>query len=81
MVDANKLKLNPNKTEFMVFDSYRRSKLEQFFAVNILGTLVKPADTVKTLGVWFDLEFTLSRNVQAILQEITLAPYQISCNV
>ena len=62
---ANKFKLNLDKT-VILGSKYQRSKLEQFFPVNILGTLVKPADTIKHFGVWFDSEFIFSRNVQAI---------------
>ena len=37
-------------SQFVVFGSkYQRSKLEQLFPVTILGTLVKPADAVKTV--------------------------------
>ena len=52
----SKLKLNPEKTEFIVFGS----KLATFFPANILGNLINPADAVRNLGVWFDADFSFS---------------------
>ena len=50
-----KLKLNPDKTEFIVFGSkLQRGKLKTCFPVNILGNLLHPTDSVKNLGVCFD---------------------------
>ena len=49
---TSKLKLNPDKTEFIVFGSpAQRSKLDSLFPVNILGKLLCPAQRVKNLGV------------------------------
>ena len=40
-LSVNKLKLNPDKTEFILFGSKNvRTKLGKFFPVNILGTLL-----------------------------------------
>ena len=51
----SKLNLNPDKPEFIVFGSnVQRQKLSSHFPVNILGSLLHPANTVKDLGVWFD---------------------------
>ena len=42
-LSANKLKLNPDKTEFILFGSRNvRTKLSKFFPVNILGNLLSP---------------------------------------
>ena len=35
------------------------AKLNEFVPVSILGNLLSPAETVKNLGVWFDLDFSL----------------------
>ena len=49
---ANKFKLKPDKTEFVGFGSkFQRAKLAKCFPVNILGNSLKPADTVRNLGV------------------------------
>ena len=64
---ANKLKLNPDKTEFIVFGSkIQREKLKKSFPVNILGNYLSPVGVVRNLGVWFDSDFSFSRHVQNI---------------
>ena len=64
---ASKLKLNPDKTEFILFGSkLQREKLASCFPVNILGNDLSPANTVRNLGVLFDSGFTFSDHVAAI---------------
>ena len=64
---ASKLKLNPDKTEFIVFGSKRqRDKLKGYFLSTILGSPLCPAEWVKNLGVWFDSDFSLSKHVQNV---------------
>ena len=66
-LSANKLKLNPDKTEFIVFGSkIHREKLDKNFPVNILGNFLSPDGVVRNLGVWFDSDFSFSRHVQNI---------------
>ena len=46
----NKLKLNPDKTEFIVIgDDQIRSSLKSSFPVSLLGNTMEPAESVKTL--------------------------------
>ena len=67
-LSANKLKLNPDKTEFIVFGSkIHREKLKSF-PVNILGNFLSPVGAVRNLGVWFDSEFSFSKHVQNIFK-------------
>ena len=50
-MSSSKLKLNPEKTEFIVFGSEnQRSKLNHLFPANIVGNLLHPAQRVKNLG-------------------------------
>ena len=66
-LSANKLKLNPDKTEFILFVSRNvRTKLSTFFPVNMLVNLLSPADVVRNLGVWFDSDFSFSCHVRNI---------------
>ena len=66
-MSTSKLKLNPNKTEFIIFGSKRqRDKLKACFPIDILGNSLCPADLVKNLGVWFDSDFSLSKHVQKV---------------
>ena len=46
-MSLNKLKLNPEKTEFIVFGSKaQRQKISSHFPVSILGSLLHPVDSV-----------------------------------
>ena len=63
-LSTNKLKLNPDKTEFIVFGSKSQcEKLNHSFPFNILGNLISPTDAVRNLGVWFDSDFSFSCHV------------------
>ena len=64
---TSKLKLNPDKTEFITFGSKRqRDKLKACFPIDILGSPLSPVDSVRNLGVWFDSDFSLSKHVQNV---------------
>ena len=60
----NKLKLNPDKTEFIVIgDDQIRSSLKSSFPVNLLGNSMETAESVKNLGVFLDAENSVQRHV------------------
>ena len=64
---ANKLKLNADKTDFIIFGSKsQQKKLNPFFPVNILGESLIPSDAVKNLGVWFDSDFSFTKHVKNV---------------
>ena len=64
-MSLSKLKLNPEKTEFIVFGSKsQHQKISSLFPVSILGSLLHPVDSVRNLGVWFDAEFSFSEHVK-----------------
>ena len=66
-----KLKLNPDKTEFIIFGSNKqRDRLKSHFPVDILGNALQPAESVKNLGVWLDSDLSLSQHVQSICREL-----------
>ena len=66
-MSTSKLKLNPDKTEFIIFGSKRqRDKLKACFPIDILGSPLSPVDSVRNLGVWFDSDFSLSKHVQNV---------------
>ena len=53
--DVSKLKLNPDKTEFILFGSKKqRERLNVCFLIDILGNPLHPTKSVRNLGVWFD---------------------------
>ena len=64
---ASKLKLNPDKTEFILFGSKKqRERLKACFPINILGKPLHPTESVRNLGVWFDSDFSFSKHVQNV---------------
>ena len=66
---TNKLKLNPDKTEFILIGSKNnRKQLLPHFPINILGHQVSPAQSVKNLGVVFDSNFTFSDHVSQVIK-------------
>ena len=66
-MSTSKLKLNPDKIEFIIFSSKRqRDKLKACFPIDILGSPLCPVDSIKNLGVWFDSDFSLSKHVQNV---------------
>ena len=66
-LSANKVKRNPDKTEFINFGSKLQcEKLNKSSPVNILANLLFPVRAVKNLGVWFESDFCLLRHVQNI---------------
>ena len=67
---ANKLKLNPEKTEFILFGTKnQRGKLSQCFPVDILGSQLCPVDKVRNLGVIFDSGFTFTNHVVSVCRQ------------
>ena len=73
-MSTSKLKLNPDKTEFIIFCSKRqRDKLKACFPINILESPLCPDDSVKNLGVWFDSDsdFVKLRDFRHVRQFLT----------
>ena len=72
-MSENKLKLNPDKTEFIVFGAKDRHKwLSDSFPVNILGNCLSPADVVRNLGVLFDAKFCFTNHVNSVIKSFSL---------
>ena len=64
-MSLSKLKLNPEKTEFIVFGSKaQRQKISSHFPASILGSLLHPVDSVRNLGLWFDADFSFSEHIK-----------------
>ena len=64
---ANKLKLNADKTDFIIFGAKsQQEKFNPFFPVNILGESMMPSDAVKNLGVRFDSDFSFTKHVKNV---------------
>ena len=59
-MSTKKLKLNPDKTEFLLIGNERqRSKHLSMFPIELLGGKTNPAKSARSLGVIFDKKFHL----------------------
>ena len=68
-MSENKLKLNPDKTEFIVFGAKDRYKwLSDSFPVHILGNCLSPTDVVRDLGVLFDAKFCFTNHINSVIK-------------
>ena len=66
---TNKLKLNPNKAEFILIGSPKnRKQLLPHVPINILGNQVSPAQSVRNLTVVFDSKFNFSNHVSQVIK-------------
>ena len=66
-MSENKLKLNPDKTEFILLGTKsQRDKLADRFPVDILGSQIRPTDKARNLGVIFDSDFSFSKHVVSV---------------
>ena len=64
-----KLKLNPEKTEFILIGSKNNRKQRlSYFPINILGNQVSPAQSVRNLEVVFDSNFSFSDPVSQVIK-------------
>ena len=74
-MSASKLKLNPDKTEFIIFGSKKqRERLNACFPIDILGNPLHPTKSVWNLGVWFDSDFSFSKHVQNVCKGCFIQP-------
>ena len=57
---SSMLKLNPDKTEFIIFGSHTQlKKLDPYLPVRIFGNFMHPTVVVKNFCVWFDANLML----------------------
>ena len=66
-MSTNKLKLNPDKTEFLLICNERqRSKYLSMFPIELLGVKSYPVNSASNLGVIFDKNFNFLSHISAI---------------
>ena len=79
-MSENKLKLNPDKTEFIVFGAKDRYKwLSDSFPVNNLGNCLFPVDVVHNLGVLFDAKFCFTNHVFSVIKSCFISLRDLHC--
>ena len=63
----NKLKLNPDKTEFLLIgNEWQQSKYLSTFPIELFGLKTNPAKSARNLGVIFDKNFTFCSHISAV---------------
>ena len=66
-MSTNKLKLNPDKTEFLLIGNERQwSKYLSMFPIELLGVKTNPAKSARNLGVAFDKNFTFRSHISVV---------------
>ena len=66
----NKLKLNPDKTEFFISSSpYHQSHFNNL-SLQLDDTVILPSATVRNLGVTFDCNITMTQHVTNLCQSV-----------
>ena len=76
---SSKLKLNSNKTEFIIIGTkQQRHKLSNHFPVKLLDNDISPSDSVRNLGVIFDSDFSFHKHISNIYASHAFTTYVIS---
>ena len=66
-MSTNKLKLNPDKTEFLLIgNEWQQSKYLSMFPIELLGVETYPAKSARNLGVILDKNFNFRSHISAI---------------
>ena len=66
-MSTNKLKLNPDKSEFLFVGNERqRSKYLSIFLIELFGVKTNPAKSARNLGVIFDNNFTFRSHISVV---------------
>ena len=69
----NKLKINDDKTEFLLITS-PRAKLNENFELNIGQANIAASNSCKSLGVMLDSQFTMDTQVGHLCKSISFSP-------
>ena len=66
-MSTNKLKLNPDKTEFLLIGNERQqSKSFPMFPIELLSVKTNPAISARNLGVIFDKNFAFRSHISVV---------------
>ena len=77
-MDSNKLKLNNDKTELILFKNKYQIKDHVKTNININGTDIQISSKIKNLGVIFDEDLSMSAYVNSISKAVTFQMSKIS---
>ena len=62
----NKLSVNPNKTEYLLFNPSNINPLVN--TTNLDSNIISPCDSAKNLGVIFQTDMSLGKHVSSIVK-------------
>ena len=63
-MDENHLKMNDDKTEYIMFASNKMSKKIQTQSISINGTNINKRECIQYLGAWLDEHLTLREHIK-----------------
>ena len=62
-MDYNRLKMNGEKTEFIIYGPRQQLKKCVTNNIKVTGEVVEKTDCIKYLGVWLDATFSLKHHI------------------
>ena len=76
-MNLNRLKLNPSKTEFILFGSQQMVSISSSNSINVVGANVNTSPCIKYLGCYLDKHLTFKKFVSEKCKTISLNLYYI----
>ena len=71
---SNKLSVNPNKTEYLLF--YPNNVNPPIKTINLDSNIIFPSDSAKNLGIIFQIDMSLDKHVSSIVKSCFLQLYE-----
>ena len=66
-MNRNKLKINEDKTEFLIAGTSRQHAKVLFNSLSVSGTIIPASPCVKNVGVIIDEELTLNNHINLLI--------------
>ena len=76
---ADKLKLNEDKSEFMLIGTRQQLSRVRIVSLMVGDTQVKSVSEARNLGVWFDSNFQFHSHINKTCQSAFFSLYKIRC--
>ena len=73
------LKLNSDKTEMIVFASYKNESSSQEITINIGSSEIKPSYVVRNLGAMLDSKMDMEQHINSVCRSCYCQIRQIGC--
>ena len=67
-MSTNRLKLNSDKTEFMILGTRQQVAKMQFDGISVAAKVIKAKPYVRNLGVYMDSELKMNQHVQHVVR-------------